>query len=198
MLLGWDSVPWETLPPCSLAAASALVPPWNSRSRSTTSPVLREEQRAGSFESSGRCHPSESLEASQPGENQDCRDPFDPKSPRGIVSEDRSRSDCRDGRLLLDWGYHEPPALQHQPRYFTHELLNSAINSFCFMGLRNECFSRTPNFFPEIFALHGQLSDYRKRFGYQLPAAETNLALKDPIRYQTNLDRYREKRFRAR
>jgi hypothetical protein len=57
---------------------------------------------------------------------------------------------------------------------------------------------RDPHYFPEIFALHSQLSDYRKRSGYQLPAAENDLALKDPIRYKTNLDLYREKRFRVR
>jgi hypothetical protein len=53
------------------------------------------------------------------------------------------------------------------------------------------------HYFPEIFALHRQLSEYRKRFGYQLPAGENDLALKDPVRYKTNLDLYREKRFRA-
>jgi hypothetical protein len=55
-----------------------------------------------------------------------------------------------------------------------------------------------PSFFPEIFALHSQLSDYRERSGYQLPVAENDLALKDPVRYKTNLDLYRQKRFQVR
>jgi hypothetical protein len=53
------------------------------------------------------------------------------------------------------------------------------------------------HFFPEIFALHKQLSDYRRRAGYSLPFAENDLALKDKSRYKVNLDLYREKRFRS-
>jgi hypothetical protein len=53
------------------------------------------------------------------------------------------------------------------------------------------------HFFPEIFALHRQLSEYRKRSGYQSPAAQFDLASKDPTRYESNLDLYREKRLKA-
>jgi hypothetical protein len=51
-------------------------------------------------------------------------------------------------------------------------------------------------FFPEIFALHRQLSEYRIRSGCRLPAAQNDLARKDSVRYKTNLDLYREKRLR--
>jgi len=51
-------------------------------------------------------------------------------------------------------------------------------------------------FFPEIFALHRQLSEYRIRSGYRVPAAQNDLARKDSLRYKTNLDLYREKRLR--
>jgi hypothetical protein len=52
------------------------------------------------------------------------------------------------------------------------------------------------HFFPEIFALHKQLFAYRKRSGYGVPAAASDLALKDPGRYKKNLHLYREKHFR--
>jgi hypothetical protein len=52
------------------------------------------------------------------------------------------------------------------------------------------------HFFPEIFALHQQLSAYRKRSGREVPAAACDLALKDPGRYERNLRLYREKHFR--
>ena len=51
------------------------------------------------------------------------------------------------------------------------------------------------HFFPEIFALHQQLSAYRKRSGSAVPAAASDLALKDPGRYKQNLHFYREKHF---
>jgi hypothetical protein len=51
--------------------------------------------------------------------------------------------------------------------------------------------------FPEIFALHSQLVQYRKRSGYQIPAAQNDLASKDPVRYKMNLDLCREKRLKA-
>jgi hypothetical protein len=53
------------------------------------------------------------------------------------------------------------------------------------------------HFFPEIFALHQQLSAYRKRSGYEVPAAASDLALKDPGRYERNLHLYRGKHFRV-
>lgn len=53
------------------------------------------------------------------------------------------------------------------------------------------------HFFPEIFALHSQLVQYRKRSGYQIPAAQNDFASKDPVRYKMNLDLCREKRLKA-
>jgi hypothetical protein len=52
------------------------------------------------------------------------------------------------------------------------------------------------HFFPEIFALHQQLSAYRKRSGREVPSTACDLALKDPGRYERNLRLYREKHFR--
>jgi hypothetical protein len=53
------------------------------------------------------------------------------------------------------------------------------------------------HFFPEIFALHKQLSAYRRKAGYGLLFAESDLALTDKSRYEVNLELYRRKRLRA-
>jgi hypothetical protein len=39
------------------------------------------------------------------------------------------------------------------------------------------------HFFPEIFALHSQLVQYRKRSGYQIPAVQNDLALPNHRRH---------------
>jgi hypothetical protein len=64
-------------------------------------------------------------------------------------------------------------------------------------GTQERILLQGEHFFPEIFALHKQLSDYRRGAGYPLPFAENDLALKDKSRYKVNLDLYRQKRFRS-
>jgi hypothetical protein len=64
-------------------------------------------------------------------------------------------------------------------------------------GTQERMLLQGEHFFPEIFALHKQLSDYRRRAGYCLPFAENDLALKDKSRYKINLDLYGQKRLRS-
>ena len=53
-----------------------------------------------------------------------------------------------------------------------------------------------PHYFPEVFALHKQLSDYHRRLGLEIPGAQYDLALGNPKRYEKNIQYYRAKRVR--
>ena len=53
-----------------------------------------------------------------------------------------------------------------------------------------------PHYFPEVFALHKQLSDYHRRLGVEIPGAQYDLASANPERYEKNIQYYREKRVR--
>jgi hypothetical protein len=55
---------------------------------------------------------------------------------------------------------------------------------------------RDPHYFPEVFALHKQLSDYHRRLGLEIPGAPNDLAAANPARYQENIRLYRSKRVR--
>jgi hypothetical protein len=50
------------------------------------------------------------------------------------------------------------------------------------------------HYFPEVFALHHELSAWRGKLGVEIPRAKTDLILRDPARYEKNLSYYREKR----
>jgi hypothetical protein len=50
------------------------------------------------------------------------------------------------------------------------------------------------HYFPEVFALHLELSARRKKSGVEIPRTKTDLGLRDPARYEENLRYYREKR----
>lgn len=63
--------------------------------------------------------------------------------------------------------------------------------------VQNEVLSTGLHSFPEIFALHRQLSEYRRRAAYEIPAAESDLRLNSPQRYEANLLAYQQKHFRA-
>jgi hypothetical protein len=53
-----------------------------------------------------------------------------------------------------------------------------------------------PHYFPEVFALHQQLSDCHRRLGLEIPGAQNDLALENPTRYEKNIEFYRAKRVR--
>jgi hypothetical protein len=53
-----------------------------------------------------------------------------------------------------------------------------------------------PHYFPEVFALHKQLSDCHRRLGLEIPGAQNDLALENPTRYEKNIEYYRAKRVR--
>jgi hypothetical protein len=50
-----------------------------------------------------------------------------------------------------------------------------------------------PHYYPEVFALHKQLSNYHRKLGLEIPEKQNDLALKNPARYQKNLEYYRAK-----
>ena len=53
-----------------------------------------------------------------------------------------------------------------------------------------------PHYFPEVFALHKQLSDCHRRLGLEIPGAKNDLTLENPTRYEKNIEYYRAKRVR--
>jgi hypothetical protein len=53
-----------------------------------------------------------------------------------------------------------------------------------------------PHYFPEVFALHKQLSDCHRRLGLEIPGEQNDLALENPTRYEKNIEYYRAKRVR--
>jgi hypothetical protein len=53
-----------------------------------------------------------------------------------------------------------------------------------------------PHYFPEVFALHEQLSRYHRRLGIEIPGEQNDLALGNPVRYEKNIEYYRAKRGR--
>jgi hypothetical protein len=53
-----------------------------------------------------------------------------------------------------------------------------------------------PHYFPEVFALHKQLSDCHRRSGLEIPGAQNDLALENPTRYEKNIEYYRAKTVR--
>jgi hypothetical protein len=61
---------------------------------------------------------------------------------------------------------------------------------------QNSVLFREPHYFPEVFALHRQLSDYHRRLGLEIPGVQNDLALANPARYEKNLQSYRAKRVR--
>jgi hypothetical protein len=52
------------------------------------------------------------------------------------------------------------------------------------------------HYFPEVFALHHQLSAWRGKLGIDIPGVKSDLALRDPERYEKNLSYFRDKRTR--
>jgi hypothetical protein len=48
-------------------------------------------------------------------------------------------------------------------------------------------------YFPEVFALHEQLTTWRRKRALEIPFGETDLALRDAKRYAANLEHYQEK-----
>jgi hypothetical protein len=53
-----------------------------------------------------------------------------------------------------------------------------------------------PHYFPEVFALHEQLSRYHRKLGIEIPGEQNDLALGNPVRYEKNIEYYRAKRGR--
>lgn len=43
------------------------------------------------------------------------------------------------------------------------------------------------HYFPEVFALHQQLTAWRMKLGVDIPRSKSGLALRDPARYEKNL-----------
>ena len=44
------------------------------------------------------------------------------------------------------------------------------------------------HYFPEVFALHKQLTTWRRKVGIEIPLADSDLALRDAKRYAKNLE----------
>jgi hypothetical protein len=64
--------------------------------------------------------------------------------------------------------------------------------------LQEQLLFRGEHYFPEVFALHNQLSARREKLGMEIPRTETDLVLRDSARYEKNLWYYREKRTQKR
>jgi hypothetical protein len=54
------------------------------------------------------------------------------------------------------------------------------------------------HYFPEVFALHEQLTMWRRKRGLEIPFVDSDLALRDAKRYAINLKHYQEKGIRSR
>ena len=50
------------------------------------------------------------------------------------------------------------------------------------------------HYFPEVFALHRQLTARRMKLGIDIPCSKSDLALRDATRYEKNLQHFRVKR----
>ena len=50
------------------------------------------------------------------------------------------------------------------------------------------------HYFPEVFALHRQLTALRMKLGVDIPRSNSDLALRDAARYEKNLQYFRDKR----
>jgi hypothetical protein len=64
--------------------------------------------------------------------------------------------------------------------------------------LQEQLLFQGEHYFPEVFALHHQLSSRRGKLGMEIPRAKTDLVLREPARYEKNLWYYREKRTQKR
>jgi hypothetical protein len=54
------------------------------------------------------------------------------------------------------------------------------------------------HYFPEVFALHQQLTTWYRKRGIDIPFADSDLALRDAKRYAENLAHYQEKGIKSR
>jgi hypothetical protein len=54
------------------------------------------------------------------------------------------------------------------------------------------------HYFPEVFALHSQLTIWRRKRGIEIPLADSDLALRNAVKYAENLKFYQEKGIKGR